>query len=75
MWNIKANSADGDAAMTDIYTTSTELYSYEQAWTEAARLQARGYVTRVQFDGYDWRVSYATHADYLARREGNSEDK
>ena len=60
--------------MTDIYTTCTELYSYEQAWTEAARLQSRGFVTRVWFDGYDWRVSYATREDYLAWREAINDE-
>jgi len=62
--------------MTDIYTTCTELYSYEQAWMEAVpRLQSRGFVTRVWFDGYDWRVSYATREDYLAWREASNDDR
>lgn len=55
-------------------SSSTELYSYDQAWTEAARLQSQGYVTRVWFDGWDWRVTYMTHEQYFAGRSNDDDE-
>lgn len=57
--------------------TSTILYSYEQAWAEAARLQSRGYVTQVTRadGGRGYVVSYMTHEDYFkAEREAKKDD-
>lgn len=45
-------------------TTYTELYSYREAWDKAAELQRRGNVTRVWFDGSDWRVGYWTRGEW-----------
>jgi hypothetical protein len=58
-------------------TTSTILYSYVQAWAEAARLQSRGYVTQVTRadGGRGYVVSYMTHEQYfIAEREAKKDD-
>lgn len=40
--------------------------TYSEAWAEAARLQRHGYVTRVWFDGREWRVEGITLAEWEA---------
>jgi hypothetical protein len=60
--------------------TYTNLYSYVQAWAEAARLQSRGYVTQVTRadGGRGYVVSYMTHEEYfemMRGREATQDDR
>lgn len=52
--------------------TYTILYSYVQAWAEAARLQKQGYVTRVWYGDCGWHVRGITLAEWEAKQnDGN----